>query len=176
MNANLACLCDRFHGFGLTLEAALRRPIVAGAALLLLAFTVQRAAASAGIADTKTANALVVGGWIRSNAGDDAVVYTDEYLPELELAAHARLPGRASLLPFTQERFAWTRRPVAIVFGPADIPPIVKQEKRIVTPNIHQRYVPVCTGLTGQLIVYSLPSSVKSFRCTATALIFGTRI
>jgi len=161
--------------FSLSVKDMLQRPVLAAAALAFAALAAQRTVADATTADKKTLNEVLVGEWIRSNAGSDAVVYTDEYLPELELAAHARLPGRASLLPFTQERFDWTRRPEAIVFGPDDIPPLVKQEKRIVTPNIRQSYVPICRGLTGQLIVYTLPSSVAVFHCTTTALVFGSR-
>jgi hypothetical protein len=161
--------------FGLSRENLVRRPIVALAALVLTGLTTQRVIENATTSDTAEVNAVSVGEWIRSSAGSDTFVYTDEYLPELDLAARARMPGRASLLPFTQERFAWTHRPLVIVFGPSEVPPIIRQGKSFIAQNLRVRYVPVCVGRTGYLIVYTLPSNVKLFRCTGTTLVFGSR-
>jgi len=162
--------------FGLPRANLIRRPSFALGALVLVALATQRALAiRTAIADLQS-NYVPVGAWIRSSIGSDATIYTEEYLPEVFLAAHARMPAPASLLVFSPGRLEWLRPPQLLVFGPRFASPVARQNQPLfATRHDRREYDPVCTGRTGSLILYAPPQDVSTFRCGARNLSFGSR-
>jgi len=163
--------------FRLTLKDAMARPIVAALALLLLLNDAERVVANAAKVAVKAKSIAVIGGWIRSSVGSGTTIYTWEYLPELDLATLAKIPGRSSLLDFTGQRFDWPRFPQVIVFGPTDVPRYIQRSEPIDArgETASLRYLPVCAGNTGRFVVYAIPSLTYAFRCPNHALVFGPK-
>jgi hypothetical protein len=158
--------------FGLSRENLVRRPIVAIAVLVLCLMTIAKTADATRESWERSNEVVAIGGWIRSSVGSDAFIFTDEFLPELDLVTLARMPGPSSLLVYTQERFAWAHWAQVIVFGPdsVTIPRIVRQGEPFMPQHLRVQYVPVCLGRTGHFVVYTLPGSVNLFRCTGATL------
>jgi len=163
--------------FGLTKKSFARRPLAWVAALLalgFLGFAAHDAVAYRTNVDRWRANLVTLGDWIRSSAGNDATIYTDDYLPELYLAAHARLPDPVSLLTISDERLNWTQQPQIVVFGPRFIPPNVDPSKRLIAKRGSLAFDPVCAGRTGTFAVFAIPSLVRTFDCAQLKLTPGS--
>jgi hypothetical protein len=163
--------------FGFSRENLVRRLIVVAAALYLIYDTVGKINRNTAFFDAQAQAIIVIGSWIRSNVGSGATIYTYEYLPELDLAALARMPGRSSLLDFTHDRFNWPRVPQVIVFGPSSAPEAIEQRRPLAlrTPKGVVTYAPVCADSTGLFTIYTLPNEVSAFRCPKHILTFGSK-
>jgi hypothetical protein len=162
--------------FGLSRASLLRRPLFAVGALVLVVLATHRAFVIWDAIGSLESNYVPVGAWIRSSIGTGATIYSEEYIPEVYLAAHARMPGPASLLAFSQERLEWIRPPRLLIFGPRNPSPAVRSNQPLFAMR-HDRkeYDPVCAGRTGSLILYAPPRDVDAFHCQGTYLMFGTR-
>ena len=162
--------------FGFARENLVRRPIIAFTAAALIAVATQKALAVRTDLDALVSNYVPISEWIRSSIGTGATIYTEDYVPEVYLAAHALMPGRSSLLFFTTGRLTWRRVPQLLIFGPFNIPPPVRLQKPLRDVD-HGGLIfdPVCPGRTGDLALYALPGSVGAFGCAGGNLVFGSR-
>ena len=161
--------------FGLSRENLVRRPIVALAVFVLIAVATQKALALKTALDALGSNYVTVGAWIRSSVGSGATIYTEDYLPEVYLAARADMPDRSSLLIFSEDRLTWSRTPRLLVFGPKDIPPYVRQPKPLFAQRHGLWFDPICRGRTGVLALYALRDNAGAFECPGRGLMFGSR-
>jgi hypothetical protein len=150
--------------YGVSFKDALRRPIVALAALALLAFAAWLTIREARYIDTYAAYSQRMGHWIGAHAGSGAVIYTFEFVPEVLLAADGIGPGRSDL---TAGPFGWDRMPDVLVFGPHQAPDLARRHFDITAQRDARTivYVPVCPGRTGDLIIYVVASKAGAFVC-----------
>jgi len=169
--------------FGLSFGDIVRRPpiarvgafVVALAAAAFIVVAAQRVLEIRNAVSAGVLNYVVVGHWIRSSLGGDATIYSDEYLPEVYLAAHAHIADRSNLLTFSPEGDTWRSEPKALIFGPNHTPAFVQMQKPLVaTRHGGMIFDPVCPGRTGVLAVYALHGSGAAFRCTRYQLLFGS--
>ena len=136
----------------------------------------QRVLGLRNVVNAGVLNYVIVGHWIRSSLGSDATIYSDEYLPEVYLAAHARMADRSNLLTFSPEGDTWRNEPRVLIFGPNHTPAFVgMQQPLVATRHGGQIFDPACPGRTGVLAVYALRGSGAAFRCTRYQLLFGSQ-
>src|SRR6202162_1803487 len=170
--------------FGFSIGDVVRRPMMARiaafvvvlAAAGLIVIAVQRVASLRTMLIAFETNYVVVGHWIRSSLGSGATSLSDEYLPEVYLAAHARMPYHSSLLLFSAERGTWRSDPQALIFGPHHTPAFTQAQKPLAA-TLHGGLIfdPACPGRTGTLVLYASHDSVAALRCTSYQLLFGSQ-
>jgi hypothetical protein len=151
--------------YGFSLKAVVRRPIVALLALALLSMSAVNAfKAALGFAEYAT-YVEGLGRWIRSSVGSGAVIYSREFIPEVQLASDARKPGKSYAMAGP---LAWQELPQVILFGPNKMPKLALEYRDVIATWNSTRivYKPVCPGRTGRLIVYAESHSVNAFRCS----------
>jgi len=162
--------------FGLSRAELLRRPLVSFAAFVLIAVAAGRAYVIRAAIGGLESNYLPVAAWIRSSLGSGATIYTEEYIPEMFLATHARMPGPSTLLVFSRERLEWMRPPQLLIFGPRVTSPQARLNQPLFAMHHGRReYDPICTGSTGSLILFAPPQDIPAFHCTGPNLYFGSR-
>jgi hypothetical protein len=146
--------------YGLSLKDVVRRPIIALVALALLSTMALNIVRIARAFDSYALYVQRIGHWIRSSIGDGALVYTFEFVPEVQLASDAVRPTR-------DDPSAWTEVPEVVVFGPSAAPDLARKHYNVTAQGDAKTvvYVPVCPGLTGRLFIYAVSSKVHAFPC-----------
>jgi 4-amino-4-deoxy-L-arabinose transferase-like glycosyltransferase len=155
--------------YGFSFKDVVRRPIVALIAVALLALTAVNAFEAARGFDRYAAYVEGLGRWIRSSVGSGAVMYSREFVPEVQLASDAVSPGKSGVMAGA---LTWQRLPQVIIFGPYRLPDLALQSRALIVPWKSKSvvYEPVCPGRTGRLIVYAESSAVAAFRCVGLQL------
>ena len=150
--------------YGVSFKDVLRRPILALAAVALLAFAARNTIRQAIYDDSYAAYSQRMGHWIAANLGPGAVIYTFEFVPEVLLAADGVGPGRSDP---RAGPFAWGRMPDVLVFGPHEAPDSARRHFDITAQRDSATitYVAVCPGRTGGLIIYAVSSKAGAFAC-----------
>ncbi|MBV8222589.1 MAG: hypothetical protein JO293_04465 [Candidatus Eremiobacteraeota bacterium] len=129
-------------------------------------FSAQRSLVTARTYHSYAAMVQNVGTWIRGDAGSGLILYSREYIPEIQLAADARLVSPTGFLDYDEKMNALERLPQIIVWGTHSWPGEVVRHETIFarTAAGSLMYYPVCVGRTGSLALYA-PASIKFKDC-----------
>lgn len=173
--------------YGLPSRGALRRPLA-----LLLAAGCAFFAIRSDIVISRSNQLYAVyiqnaGRWITDNVGRGRVIWSEEYIPELDLAADAILPDPYALVTNYQDlaqgilrergheipvrivRAIWDRWPDLLVFGPISRPDDSVQSLLLVTPDARLRatYALVCGRnlFLSHMAFYAPPELARRFTC-----------
>jgi len=157
--------------FPLSRPQLVARQIPAFLALVFVVIAGARTVAVTRVFQQYAKEVSAMGSWIQADVGPGAIVYTREYLPEVQLAADAALVSPTGFLDYDAQMNDWERNPQIIVWGTHTWPLEVARHQNLIakTPRGELLYRPVCPGRTGPFALYS-PLSVAFHDCPKPAL------